>query len=264
MGRCANDGAGIVHTEVGLPDLRSIGLEALIFDLDGVVTRTAAVHAAAWKHLFDDYLRIAASRAGQPFVPFDAEADYARYVDGKPRYDGVRSLLLARGIRLPDGDPDDPPGRETVCGLGNRKNALFADALKSHGVEAYPGSVRLIRAVRRAGMGTAVVSSSLNCRLVLGAASLADLFDVVIDGIYATENGLHGKPAPDTFLRAVALLETTPDKSAVFEDAIVGIEAARAGAFAMVVAVDRGAGHRALRNAGADLVVSDLGEFPIG
>lgn len=253
-----------MHTEVGLPDLGSVGLDALIFDLDGVVTRTAAVHAAAWKHLFDDYLRMAADRAGQPFVPFDAEADYARYVDGKPRYDGVRSMLLARDIRLPDGDPDDPPDRETVCGLGNRKNALFAEALNARGVEAYPGSVRLIRAVRRAGMGTAVVSSSRNCRMVLDAAGLTDLFDFVIDGIYASENGLPGKPAPDTFLRAAELLGTTPDKSAVFEDAIAGIEAGHAGAFALVVAVDRGAGHLALRNAGADFVVSDLGEFPIG
>lgn len=255
---------GIVHKEVGLPDLTAIGLDALIFDLDGVITQTAAVHAAAWKRLFDAYLRSAAERAGQPFVPFDAVADYARYVDGKPRYDGVRSMLNARGISLPDGDPDDPPESETICGLGNRKNALFAEALKSQGVEAYPGSVRLIHAARRAGLGMAVVSSSRNCRTVLGAAGLTELFDAVVDGIYAAENGLRGKPAPDTFLRAAALLEVTPDKSAAFEDAISGIEAARAGAFALVVAVDRGAGHRALRDAGADLVVSDLGEFPIG
>ena len=253
-----------MHTEVGLPDLRTIGLDALIFDLDGVVTRTAAVHAAAWKRLFDDYLQMAAQRAGEQFVPFDAEVDYAGYVDGKPRYDGVRSMLLARGIRIPDGDPGDPPDKETICGLGNRKNALFVEALEVRGVELYPGSISLIRAAREAGMRTAVVSSSRNCRLVLRSAALFDLFDTVIDGVYAADNGLPGKPAPDTFLRAATLLETTPDRSAVFEDAIVGIEAGRAGGFALVVAVDRGAGHSALRAAGADIVVSDLGEFPIG
>ena len=252
-----------MHTELGLPNLTAIGLEALIFDLDGVVTRTAAVHAAAWKLLFDDYLRQAAARSGEPFVPFDAEADYARYVDGKPRYDGVRSFLLARGIRLDEGDPADPPEAETVRGLGNRKNALFADALTRHGVEAYPGSLRLIRAARAAGLRTAVVSSSRNCRAVLDAAGLGELFDTRIDGVYAADNGLPGKPAPDTFLRAAALLGAAPDRCAVFEDAIAGIEAGRAGGFALVVAVDRGAGHGALRSAGADLVVSDLGEFPI-
>ena len=255
---------GTVHTQIGLPDLRTIGLDALIFDLDGVVTRTAAVHAAAWKRLFDDYLRQAADRAGNSFVPFDTDTDYPEFVDGKPRYDGVRSFLLSRGIELPDGDPGDPPGGETICGLGNRKNALFNRALKAEGVAVYPGSVALIRAARAAGLRAAVVSSSRNCRQVLERAALADLFDTVIDGLYAADNGLPGKPAPDTFLKAAELLATIPARSAVFEDAIAGIEAGRAGRFALVIAVDRGAGHDALRRAGADFVVSDLGEFPIG
>lgn len=253
-----------MHTDVGLPDLRAIGLDALIFDLDGVVTRTAAVHAAAWKRLFDDYLRESADRTGRPFRPFDIASDYTGYVDGKPRYEGVRSFLQSRDIELPDGRPEDGPDTETVCGLGNRKNALFDAALRSNGVEVYPGSVGLIRAARAAGLRTAVVSSSRNCRRIVETAGLQDQFDILIDGIYAADNGLPGKPAPDTFLRAAELLGTTPDRSAIFEDAIAGIQAGRAGRFALVIAVDRGAGHGALRQAGADYVVSDLGEFPIG
>jgi beta-phosphoglucomutase family hydrolase len=236
-------------------------VSACLFDLDGVLTQTAKVHAAAWKHMFDAYLRERAARTGEPLVPFDEVADYDEYVDGKPRYDGVRSFLASRGIELPEGSPSDPPGAETVDGLGNRKNDLVLKLIHDQGVEPYEGSVRYVRAVREAGLGRAVVSSSANCREVLRAAGIEDLFDQVVDGIVAEREHLKGKPAPDTFLAAARALGVGPAQAAVFEDALAGVAAGHAGGFAFVVGVDRVGQAEALRAHGADVVVTDLGEL---
>ena len=234
--------------------------EAVLFDLDGVLTATAALHARAWKRMFDDFLAARASRSGAAFAPFELPGDYALHVDGLPRYDGVRGFLSARRIALPDGAPADPPNRETVCGLGNRKQRLFSELLASEGVDAYPGSVAVVRHVRAAGVRTGVVSSSRTCAAILAAAGLSELFGVRIDGVVAAERGLAGKPAPDTFLHAARELGAEPSRSAVVEDAIAGVEAGRAGGFALVVAIDRTGNAAALAEAGADLVVEDLGD----
>jgi beta-phosphoglucomutase family hydrolase len=240
----------------GLPDEVRAGL----FDLDGVLTKTATVHAAAWTEMFDDFLRRRADETGEPFVPFDAHADYDRDVDGKPRADGVRSFLASRGIELPEGSPDDPPGAATVHGLGNRKNELVLAKMKQ-GVEVYPGSVRYVEALRDAGLARAVVSSSANTKAVLDVTGLAKLFDVVVDGVVAAQQGLAGKPAPDTFLAAARALGVAPGEAAVFEDALAGVEAGRAGGFACVVGVDRTGQAEELRRHGADVVVQDLAEL---
>jgi beta-phosphoglucomutase family hydrolase len=229
--------------------------------MDGVLTETARVHAAAWKQMFDDYLRARAKREGSPFQPFDAVDDYDTYVDGKPRYDGVRSFLASRGITLPDGSVSDPPDAETVSGLGNRKNELVLHLIREQGVEAFPGSVRLVHAVRDAGLRTAVVSSSANCAEVLKAAGIAALFDVRIDGYAVERDGLKGKPAPDTYLAAAEKLGVEPPAAAVFEDALAGVEAGRAGHFGFVVGVDRIGQADALLEHGADVVVKDLAEL---
>ena len=242
---------------IGLPD----SVRACLFDLDGVLTRTATVHAAAWKEMFDGYLRERAARTGERFVPFDPVADYTRYVDGKPRYDGVRSFLAARGIELPDGEPGDPPDAETVCGLGNRKNEIVLQMIREGGVEAYEGSVRYLAAAREAGLRRAVVSSSANTRDVLLAAGLEEFFQARIDGVVAEREGLKGKPAPDTFLAGARALGVAPDRAAVFEDALAGVAAGRAGGFACVVGVDRVGQAGALREHGASIVVSDLSEL---
>jgi beta-phosphoglucomutase family hydrolase len=242
---------------LGLPSQ----IRACLFDLDGVLTKTARVHAAAWKEMFDAFLRDRAGRTGEKLVPFDPVADYDTYVDGKPRYDGVRSFLASRGIRLPEGDPSDPPSAETVYGLGNRKNELVLAMLKRDGVQVYEGSVRYVRAVRDAGLHRAVVSASANCREVLQAAGIEDLFEVRIDGIVVEEKHLKGKPAPDTFLAAAEELGAKPAEAAVFEDALAGVEAGRAGHFGFVVGVDRTGQHEALVQHGADIVVSDLAEL---
>jgi beta-phosphoglucomutase family hydrolase len=236
-------------------------IRACLFDLDGVLTKTAKVHAAAWKEMFDAFLRQRAETTGEPFVPFDPADDYNAYVDGKPRYDGVRSFLASRDIDLPEGSPEDPAAANTVYGLGNRKNELVLALLKRDGVEAYEGSVRYVRAVRAAGLHTAVVSASANCKDVLKAAGIEDLFEVRIDGIVAAQKHLRGKPAPDTFLAAAEQLGVEPAAATVFEDAVAGVEAGRAGKFGFVIGVDR-VGHReALLEAGADIVVSDLSEL---
>jgi beta-phosphoglucomutase family hydrolase len=236
-------------------------IRACLFDLDGVLTKTAKVHAAAWKEMFDAFLRDRAKDTGEPFVPFDPADDYNAYVDGKPRYDGVRSFLASRGIDLPEGNPDDPPTANTVYGLGNRKNELVLALLKRDGVEAYEGSVRYVRAVRAAGLHTAVVSASANCKEVLKAARIEDLFEVRIDGIVAEQKHLRGKPEPDTFLAAAEQLGVEAAAATVFEDAVAGVEAGRAGKFGFVVGVDR-VGHReALLDNGADIVVRDLSEL---
>ena len=242
---------------LGLPD----GIVACLFDLDGVLTKTAKVHAAAWKQMFDEYLEVRAERTGEAFVPFDTGHDYNEYVDGKPRYDGVRSFLQSRGIELPDGAPDDPPSAETVDGLGNRKNELVLELIERQGVEAYEGSVRYVRAARDAGLRRAVVSSSANCRDVLEAAGIIDLFEEIVDGNVAHAQGLKGKPAPDTFLAGAAAVGVDAGRAAVFEDATAGVEAGRAGRFGYVVGVDRVGHADALREHGADVVVEDLAEL---
>ncbi|WP_055590519.1 HAD family hydrolase [Peterkaempfera griseoplana] len=241
-------------TKLGLPDT----VRACLFDLDGVLTRTAVVHAAAWKEMFDDFLR---RRDGAGFRPFDPVADYDEYVDGRPRADGVRTFLASRGIELPEGSEDDPPERDTVHGLGTRKNILVLEKIRQEGVEAYPGSVRFVEAVRAAGLRTAVVSSSANCRDVLASAGIEDLFEVRIDGVVAEERKLPGKPHPDTFLEAGRELGVEPAAAAVFEDALAGMDAGRAGAFGYVVGVDRVGQAEELRRHGADTVVKDLAEL---
>jgi beta-phosphoglucomutase family hydrolase len=242
---------------LGLPN----SVRACLFDLDGVLTRTAKVHAAAWKEMFDAFLRRRAEQTNTRYVPFDAVEDYDAYVDGKPRNDGTRSFLQARGITLPDGSPTDPPNAETVQGLGRMKNEIVLQMIRRDGVEAYEGSVSYVRAVREAGLHRAVVSSSTNCRDVLAAAGIEDLFDARIDGLVAEREHLRGKPAPDTFLAGARALGVAPSQAAVFEDALAGVEAGRAGQFGLVVGVDRVGQAEALRNHGADVVVSDLSEL---
>jgi beta-phosphoglucomutase family hydrolase len=242
---------------LGLPD----GTRACLFDLDGVLTKTAVVHNAAWKEMFDAYLRERSRRTGEPFVPFDPVKDYDEYVDGKPRADGTRSFLASRGIELPEGSEGDPPGAETIHGLGNRKNKNVVRRIREDGVEAYDGSIRYVRAARDAGLRRAVVSSSANCRDVLIAAGIEDLFEARIDGVVAGREHLQGKPAPDTFLAAARVLGLGPQAAAVFEDALAGVEAGRAGRFRYVVGVDRTGQADALRKHGADTVVADLAEL---
>ncbi len=236
-------------------------VRACLFDLDGVLTRTAELHAQAWKEMFDGFLQDWARRHRAPFRPFDRKEDYDEYLDGKPRYDGVRSFLQARGIRLPEGTPGDPPGRESVCGLGNRKNRLVLELLRRRGVRAYPGSVRYVRRLRALGVPRAVVSSSTNCREVLRSAGLDVLFETVVDGVGARREHLRGKPAPDTYLAAARRLGIPPGSAAIFEDALAGVEAGRAGRFLSVVGVDRVGQTRELYRHGATVVVSDLSEL---
>ncbi|MEV7737108.1 beta-phosphoglucomutase family hydrolase [Streptomyces sp. NPDC088921] len=240
-------------TELGLPE----EIKACLFDLDGVVTRTAVVHAAAWKEMFDAFLR---EREGEDFRPFD-DHDYDEYVDGLPRADGVRTFLASRGIELPDGNPDDPPGAETVHGLGNRKNALVLEKIRTDGVEAYDDTLTYVRAARAQGLRTAIVSSSANCRDVLRAIDAEDLFDVRVDGVVAAERHLPGKPRPDTFLAAAHDLGLDAPRSAVFEDALAGMDAGRAGGFGYVVGLDRVGQADALYEHGADVVVKGLAEL---
>ena len=242
---------------LGLPD----GVTVCLFDLDGVLTQTAKVHATAWKQMFDAYLQERAKQHGEEFVPFDPVKDYDEYVDGKPRYEGVQSFLSARGIDLPRGDPSDPPEKETVDGLGNRKNEIVLQLIHDDGVQPYEGSVRYVHAVRDAGLGRAVVSSSTNCRDVLRAAGIDEFFDTVIDGVVADREHLKGKPAPDTFLAGARALGVEAKAAVVFEDALAGVEAGRAGNFGFVVGVNRTGQADALREHGADVVVDDLAEL---
>ena len=242
---------------LNLPD----GITACLFDLDGVLTQTARVHARAWKEMFDEYLRERAQRTGEPFEEFDRPTDYDEYVDGMPRLDGVRSFLESRGIAVPMGSPADPPEAETAHGLGTRKNDLVLELIRRQGVDPYEGSVRFVEAARDAGLRRAVVSSSTNCEDVLVAAGIDHLFELRIDGVVAERDGLAGKPAPDTFLAAARALGAEPSQAAVFEDALAGVEAGRAGAFGWVVGVDRTGQADALRRRGADVVVEDLAEL---
>ncbi|MFJ8113519.1 HAD family hydrolase [Streptomyces sp. NPDC096132] len=241
-------------TTLGLPE----AIQACLFDLDGVVTRTAVVHAAAWKETFDAFLR---QRDGARFRPFDAGDDYDEYVDGRPRADGVRTFLAARGIHLPEGRPDDPPDAPTVQGLGNGKNEILLEKIHREGVQPYGGTLRYIETARARGLRTAIVSSSANTRDVLRSIGAEHLFDVRIDGVVAAERGLPGKPRPDTFLAAARDLGVAPDRAAVFEDALAGMDAGRAGNFGYVVGVDRVGQADALYAHGADVVVKDLAEL---
>jgi beta-phosphoglucomutase family hydrolase len=242
---------------LGLPSQ----IRACLFDLDGVLTQTARVHAAAWKEMFDEFLRARAAVTGGEFVPFDPSRDYEQYVDGKLRSDGVRSFLASRGVGLPEGDPADPPEAETISGLGNRKNELVLSLIHRDGVATYEGSVHYVRAAREGGLRRAVVSASKNCRGVLAAAHIDDLFEEVIDGLVAEQEHLPGKPAPDTFLAAARALSVPSSQAAVFEDALAGVEAGRAGRFGFVVGVDRSGQRTSLLEHGADIVVSDLAEL---
>jgi beta-phosphoglucomutase family hydrolase len=242
---------------LGLPD----EITALLFDLDGVLTQTAKVHAAAWKQTFDEYLKKRAEKTGEPFKEFDKGHDYNEYVDGMPRYDGVRTFLKSRGIELPDGTPDDPPDAETICGIGNRKNELVLKLIKTDGVQPYEGSVRYVKAARDAGLPRAVVSASANCKDVLEAAGIADLFDARIDGKVADEQHLRGKPHPDTFLAGAKALGVEPAHAVVFEDATAGVQAGHDGHFGYVVGVNRVDHADDLRKHGASIVVDDLADL---
>lgn len=234
---------------------------AVLADLDGVVTRTAALHAAAWKAVFDEYLAQRADASREPWVPFDVRRDYYGYVDGKPRYDGVAAFLAARGIQLPRGSPQDPATRETVCGLGNRKNERYLRLLQERGVEVYDSAVDFLHRARATGLRTAAVTSSRNGRLVLQRAGLDGLFDVILDGNDVAQAGLAGKPAPDVYLEAARRLGVAPGAAMVLEDAVSGIRAGRRGAFTPLVGIDRGGHTGALRSAGADVVVTDLAQL---
>ncbi|MEU5904016.1 beta-phosphoglucomutase family hydrolase [Micromonospora sp. NPDC047527] len=242
---------------LGLPD----HVTACLFDLDGVLTQTARVHNAAWTQTFDEFLRQHATTTGTPFQPFDPGPDYNRYVDGRPRADGVRSFLASRGIVLPEGSPDDPPDADTVNGVGNRKNVLLLERLRSSGVEVYPGSVRYLEAATAAGLRRAVVTASANGREVVSAAGLEHLLETRVDGLVARQQGLRGKPEPDTFLAGAALLGVDPTQAAVFEDALSGVAAGRAGGFGYVIGVDRVGQADELLAHGADIVVEDLADL---
>jgi beta-phosphoglucomutase family hydrolase len=232
--------------------------DAVLFDMDGVLTATAKVHATSWKKVFDNFLEKWAAETGEPFTPFDIDTDYKLYVDGKLRDEGVSSFLESRDIRLPFGEAGDPHDLETVCGLGNRKNELVKKIIETEGVDIYEGSIALVRLLRGEGLKTAVVSASKNCETVLQTTGIIDLFDVMVDGNVAARLDLPGKPAPDTFLRAAKLLNTEPQRAVVVEDAISGVQAGRAGNFGLVIGVDRHGEPDSLRNNGADIVVDDL------
>jgi beta-phosphoglucomutase family hydrolase len=236
-------------------------ITACLFDLDGVLTKTAVLHAAAWKQAFDELLAERSKRTGEKFVPFDPVNDYDDYVDGRPRLDGIATFVHARGIDLPEGSPSDRPGAETVYGVANRKNDLLLAAMKERGVEVYPGSREFVAEARRLSLATAVVSSSANAAAVLEAAGLDGLFDVRIDGVVAKEEHLAGKPSPDTYLEAAKRLHVAPGAAAVFEDALAGVEAGRAGSFGFVVGVDRVGQAEELKADGADVVVTDLSQL---
>jgi beta-phosphoglucomutase family hydrolase len=242
---------------LGLPEQ----IRATLFDLDGVLTDTASVHKKAWKSMFDDFLKADAERAGTEFVPFDIDTDYLEYVDGKKREDGVRSFLISRGIDLPDGSPDDGADARTVYGLGNRKNEMFQHTLQADGVEVFDGSRRYLEAVAKAGFGIAVVSSSANTREVLELTGLDKYVQHRVDGVTMREQNIPGKPEPDSFLHAAQLLDVTPAEAVVFEDALSGVKAGQTGKFGYVVGVDRVGQAEALRDNGADVVVTDLAEL---
>lgn len=248
-------------TTTKTPTIKSADFDAWLFDLDGIITDTASVHAAAWKKMFDDYLKRVADRDSAPFEPFEIDPDYFRYVDGKPRYNGVDSFLRSRGIELDWGSPEDGPDAETVCGLGNRKNAMFNDVLKEQGADVFQTSVDLVRRLRKDGKHVAVVTSSKNCDAVLAVAGLSDLFEAKVDGNVAAERGLKGKPDPHTYEEAAKMLGADIKRTVILEDAISGVQAGAAGGFGLVIGVARHDEPSALQQAGADVVVTDLGDL---
>ena len=235
--------------------------DAVLFDLDGVLTLTMKIHATSWKRMFDDYLQERSRRFGEEYRPFDIVADYKPYVDGRLRYDGVRSFLVSRNITLPEGTPEDAPTLETICGLGNRKDLMVKEIIASEGVEILEGSLAVVHRVRSLGLKTAVVSASKNCGTILQAAGIRDLFDCIIDGTVADRLGLPGKPAPDTFLAAAAELNVAASRAVVVEDAVSGVQAGRDGGFGLVIGIDHHGDKRALQENGADVVVEDLAEI---
>lgn len=238
------------------PEIDLNHYKAAILDMDGVITRTMRPHFHAWKRMFDDYLR----GRDKNFKAF-TEHDYYNYVDGKPRYQGARSFLESRGINLDPGRPDDPPGKETVCGLGNRKNDYFLDYLKENGADSYESTVKFIKEFKSAGKSVAAISSSRNARAVLGAAGVLDLFDEIVDGVDTREQNLKGKPEPDIFLEAARRLNVEPENAIAVEDALAGVQAGKAGGFGLVIGINRSGGHAELKEYGADLVVNDLSEI---
>jgi alpha,alpha-trehalase len=253
-----NKHSGQEKTEVDLSRFK-----AAILDMDGVVTSSRQAHAAAWKRMFDEYLRKHAREHGGEFKPFDDGVDYNRYVDGKPRYDGARSFLESRGISLPYGSPDDQPGKETVCGLGNLKNRYFQEYLEKNGMEPFHSTVDFVHKMQDRKMSVAVISSSRNAKKVLEAAGVRDLFQAIVDGEYMSERNLEGKPEPDIFLEAAKNLNVSPDRAIVIEDAISGVKAGKAGGFGLVIGIDRSGNNPELKDHGADIVVSDLSELKV-
>ena len=239
------------------------GIDAFIFDMDGVVTDTAVIHAAAWKRLFDEYLEKAAERDGTKFKPFDINSDYPLYVDGKPRYDGVKSFLKSREIVLPYGSPEDGIGKATVCGLGNQKNRYFSEYIQTHQVEPYGSTVVFIKKLKSLGRRTAIISASRNAEEVLKSAGVKSLFDIKVDGIDSDNLKLKGKPHPDIFLEAARQLEVKPERAAVVEDALAGVEAGRRGKFKLVIGVDRTGQMENLKKYGADIVVPDISQLNV-
>ncbi len=237
--------------------------DAVIFDLDGVVTDTASVHAAAWKRMFDDFLSRHAFRNSVPFRPFEIETDYRLYVDGKPRFDGLRSFLRSRGIQLPEGRPEDPPGAETIHGLARRKNEDFLKRVREEGVEVYESTVALIHCLKKYGLKTAVISSSKSCALILDSVNLSDLFDVKVDGVDSEILGIPGKPAPQIFLEAARQLQVKPKRAVVIEDAVSGVQAGRAGKFGLIIGIARSGGNEDLLKNGALVAVEDLSEISV-
>ncbi len=238
--------------------------DAVLFDLDGVITTTEKIHSACWKKTFDEFLRLRAGRNGQDFVPFSETDDYLEHVDGKPRYEGVRAFLFSHSIQLPEGATDSPPDEESVFGLGNRKNRLFTETLKKEPPGIYRTSVALACHLKEAGFCLAVVSSSRNCRAVMKSAGIEDLFKVAVDGVTAAEKSLRGKPRPDTFIEAASALGTRPERSIIIEDAAAGVAAGASGGFGLVIGVARKQNEADLLSSGADIVVKDLGEFRFG
>ena len=234
--------------------------DAVLFDLDGVMTNTANIHATCWKKIFDEYLQTRSSKTGETFRSFEIATDYKLHVDGKPRFDGVRDFLKSRGIDLPKGTHDDPPHKETVCGIGNRKSSLVAKLIQTDGIDVYQGSLTFLRHVREIGMKTAIVTSSENCQAVLQTAGIGDLFDAQVDGTTIISQHLAGKPAPDSYLKAVELLGVQPKRAVVIEDAISGVQAGSKGGFGLVIGIDRKDNAEELKNNGAHIVVSDLSE----
>lgn len=244
--------------------VKKYSFDTVVFDLDGVITKTARVHAAAWKEMFDEYLRLREKRDGEPFREFTHENDYLPYVDGKPRYEGVRSFLDSRGIHVPFGDPEDPPDRETVCGLGNKKNEKFREVLKKEGAEVFEPAVALIKDLKARGIHVAVASSSKNCKSILESVGLDGLFESRVDGAVSAELGLNGKPDPDIFVRAAENVGSSPGKAVVVEDAVSGVQAGRNGAFGLVIGVAREGNQQELKDNGADVVVTDFKNVDTG